>query len=109
MAALQNIMCIFFGGGGGGGVTLWTPGTLRNQTFQITNQLSRLVEVNSDIAMARETEKSGMERFMETMVQMHAEDRKEAQLREEKRDREERQREVERLERVTRLEMQEER
>ena len=88
-------------------MTLWTPGTLRNQTFQITNQLSGLVEVNSDIAMAREIEKSGMERLMETMVQMHAEDRKEAQLREEKRDREERQREVERLERVTRLEMQE--
>ena len=87
---------------------LWTPGTLTSRDNQVTEQLSRLATVNTDLAMARETEKSGLERVMEMMLQMRVEDRKEVQLREEKREREERQREVDRLDRITRLEAQRE-
>ena len=64
----------------------------------MSEQLSRLARANTEVAMARERDKGGLERIMEMIIQMRAEDKKEAQLREEKRDREERQREQMRLE-----------
>ena len=88
-------------------VDVCTPGMLRSTANQVSEQSSRFTEVNTELAMAREAEKTGIERMMELMLQMRAEDRKEAQLREERREREERQREVERLDRVTKLEAQE--
>ena len=88
-------------------VNIWTPGTLRNTANQVTEQLTRLAKVNTKIAMAREAEKTRIECMMEMMLQMRAEDKKEAQIREDKRYRKERQREVDRLEREARREIQE--
>ena len=82
---------------------LWMPVTLRNTTSKVNEQYSRLRE----ISMATEAEKSGMEKLMEMMLLMRADDKKEAQLREEKREREERQREVDRLDRAVRIAAQE--
>ena len=85
----------------------WTPGTPGSKATSVTEQLSRIVEVNSKATMARETEKRGLENVMELMLQMRADDKKGAQLREEKREREERQKEVDRLDGVARIETQE--
>ena len=86
--------------------SLWTRCTEESRTGGSENQLTKLVEVKSEVAMTSGSEKSNMERIMEMMLQMRAEDkrtaaddRKAAQLREEKREMDERQREVDRLER----------
>ena len=85
--------------------SLWNRCTEESRTGGSENQLTKLVEVKSEVAMTSGSEKSNMERIMEMMLQMHAEDKrtaaddgKAAQLREEKREMDERQREVDRLE-----------
>ena len=83
---------------------MWTPGTLRSTAIQVTDQLNRFAEVNTELAMASEAEKTELECMMELMLQMRADDRK---LREEKREREERQRETDRLDRMARIDAQE--
>ena len=47
---------------------LWTPGTLTDRANQVTEQVSRLATANSELAMARETERVGLEKIMEMMV-----------------------------------------
>ena len=85
--------------------SLWTWCTEESRTGGSEKQLTKLVEVKSEVAMTSGSEKSNMERIMDVMLQMCAEDkrtaaddRKAAQLREEKREMDERQREVDRLE-----------
>ena len=91
----------------GRSVDVLTPGTLRSTANQVTDQVNRFAEVNTELAMAREAEKTRLERMMELMLQMRADDRKEAQIREDKREREERQRETDRLDRMAKIEGQE--
>ena len=43
--------------------------------MQVTDQLNKLAEVNSEIAMSRESERSGVERLMEMMLQMQTQER----------------------------------
>ena len=57
-------------------VDVWTPGTFRSTANQVSEQLSRFAEVNTELAMARGAEKTGIERMMELMLQMCAENRK---------------------------------
>ena len=92
----------------GRSVDVWMPGTLRRTANQVADQLNRVVEVNTELAMVREAEKTGLQHMMELMLQMRTDDRKEAQLTEEKREREERQRETNRLDGMARIEAQEE-
>ena len=78
--------------------TLWTLGTFRNQTIAITNRLSRLAEANSEIFMARESEKTSIERMMmEMMLQMQMQEKENTAQREQEDHRREERREVERL------------
>ena len=48
---------------------MWTP-----EEYYL-EQLTRFAEVITEPAMAREAEKTGIERMMELMLQMHAGDR----------------------------------
>ena len=91
----------------GRSVDVLTLGTLRSTTNQVTDQLNRFAEVNTELPMAREAEKTGLECMMELMLKMRADYGKEAQLREEKREREERQRETDKLDRMAKIEAQE--
>ena len=61
---------------------LWTPGTIRSNAVQVTDQLNRLAEVNSEIAMSRESERSGVEKLMEIIFQMQTQERERVVLRE---------------------------
>ena len=54
----------------------WTPGTLRHKATQVTNQLARLTEVNTELVMAKEAEKSSVEKLMELMLTMMRRDMK---------------------------------
>ena len=54
--------------------------TLRNTTSQMNEQYSKLRE----ISIARDAKRSKMEKLMEMMLLMRADDKKEVQLREEK-------------------------
>ena len=54
---------------------LWTPGTLRCNTVRVTEQLSRLAEASSVLVMAREEEKTEMEKIMEMMLEMQIKER----------------------------------
>ena len=52
------------------------PGTLSATAKQVSQQYSRLARVNSEETMAREGETGTLQKIMEMMVQMRAEDRK---------------------------------
>ena len=54
---------------------MWTPGTLRCNTVRVTEQLSRLAEASSVLVMAREEEKTGMEKIMKMMLEMQIKER----------------------------------
>ena len=53
----------------------WTPGTLRSRTETVTEQWNRLARASSELAMARETDKSSIERMMEMMLQMQMQEK----------------------------------
>ena len=80
----------------------WTPQTLQKTASEVGAQYSRLAEENQHFRMAREAERTSLEKIMELIVTMKMEDQKREQEREERRDREAReradQRERERIE-----------
>ena len=62
----------------------WTTNTFRHKANQVTDQLVRLTEVNTELVMAREEEKSSVEKLMELMVKMRMDDKKEMRERDER-------------------------
>ena len=65
----------------------WTPVTFKIKAIQIGNQFAnRLTEENSQLTMARETDKSSIDKMMEIMISMRLEDQKRKREREQKRD-----------------------
>ena len=70
----------------------WTPNTLRQTASKVTQQFERLSQVNTELTMARESEKSSVEKLMEMMLSMKMDEQK----RDDERRREERQRDEDR-------------
>ena len=79
------------------------PKTLRQNVHQVSQQVVRLAEANSELTMARESEKSHLGMLMEMMVSMRMDDMKRDDEREETRQREELKREEEQETREERL------
>ena len=73
--------------------TLWTPGTLTRMTVQVTEQLSRLAEANSELVITRESERGSVERIMDMMLQMQTQENEKRYKREEDRRRDDLRRE----------------
>ena len=83
--------------GSDGFLNTWTSQTLRQNATQVSQQFVRLAEVNSELTMARESEKSSVEKLVEMMVSMRMDEKKREEEREERRERERREEKAERL------------
>ena len=64
----------------------WTLLTFKHRAIQVGQQFVRLTEENSQLQMARESEKSSIDKLMEMMVTMRMDDQKREREREEKRE-----------------------
>ena len=84
--------------GGEGFQDDWTPKALRQTAHKVSQQVVRLSQVNSELTIARESEKSSMGKLMEMMLFMRAEEMKRDEERGEHSDRERREEKAERLE-----------
>ena len=60
----------------------WTPNTFRHKATQVTQQFVRISETNTELVMARESEKTSVETLMEMMISMQVEEKKREQARE---------------------------
>ena len=83
----------------------WTPNIFRHKATQVTQQFTRISEANTELVIARESEKTSVETLMEMMMSMQVEKRKREQARErreeereERREREHRKEKAERRE-----------
>ena len=54
----------------------WMPGTLHRTATQLSSQIARLTVMNKSLEMAREAEKSSLDKLMELMVTMRMDDEK---------------------------------
>ena len=69
---------------GEGFLKILTPKILRQNVNQVSQQVVRLAEANSELTMARESEKSSLEKLMEMMVSMRLEDKRRDEEREQR-------------------------
>ena len=67
--------------------------TFRHKVTQVTSQFARLAQETTQLAMAREVEKSSFEKIMEMMMTMRMEDDSKQRERDDKREQEEKERE----------------